>query len=374
MNVEILYYIGSTFQEDIKNSNILNLLNNLSSQLKGMINQPQQSNYQQNVSDTRNQLIKILHETKINNYPPSWKQILSELGFEGLKGDELCEEIERIFNENKITPSTVLKQISDIYQKFDKLNKALNDMLSSFKVFNIDKEELKSGESEISILIPRKAVHENINNFIRELDEFKKIVSDFNELAIGTRPEIKLKTIASSDYQILLNILPKTAVCIIIGIEIVIRIYKDILDIRKSHKELKEKGVPKKNLAGIENYANNKMADGIAEGVKELIKEFGSHLKPGRKKEMEISLKYSLNKISNRIDNGFNFDVKMKEEKISEDDSDKDSKDNKNQKYFKIIQEKSKELEFLNLSGDKILSLSEKESKKAKQTNENNEK
>ncbi|MCR1795884.1 hypothetical protein, partial [Leptospira sp. id769339] len=171
---------------------------------------------------------------------------------------------------------------------------------------------------------------------------------------------------ASSEYQILLNILPVTATCLIISIEKIVKIYKDILDIRKAHKELKDKGVPAENLAGVEDYANKRMEEGIAEGVRELLSSFGQDIAPGRRKEMEISLKYSMNKLSNRIDKGFNFDIKMRlDEKKADAAEQGEPESGKNSEYYKTIEEKSKELEFLKLSGDNILSLPESDKKDA---------
>jgi hypothetical protein len=51
----------------------------------------------------------------------------------------------------------------------------------------------------------------------------------------------------------------------------------------------------------------------------------------------------------------------MKEDKKDDNDA---KKDPKNAEYHQLIKEKSKELEFLNLTGDKILKLPENEEKK----------
>ncbi|PKA10624.1 hypothetical protein CH372_18455 [Leptospira meyeri] len=364
MNIENFNQITIKFQKDITKDNLINHLNELVENLANFVNQPQHPTYQQNIANIRTNLKSILEKSETNKYSPYSKEILDEIGFKNLRGIDLSNRIESSFLNNSITPSIAHQEISGIQANFNKLFNALTSTNKNFEILGIKSNELENNQSEIGIIIPRLAVKEKIDYFIKELQEIKLIIGDFNELAIGSRPEIELKTIASSEYQILLNILPVTATCLIISIEKLIKIYKDILDIRKARRELKEKGVPDENLSGIEQYANSKMENGITESIQELITKFGTNLEDGRKRELEISLKYSMNKISNRIDQGYNFDIKMKiEESKKNKETSQSEEDKLNEEYNKIITEKNQNLEFLKLTGESILSLPESEKK-----------
>ncbi|GHV93102.1 hypothetical protein AGMMS50268_36050 [Spirochaetia bacterium] len=354
MNVEILNTICINVIADIQKTGIVNLLSQLSTNLQNMINQPQVPQHQQNVSNVKEQLIAQLHDSKFNDFSPFWKENLKEIGFDGLLGNELACRIEDIFNQNQITLSVVNTEIAKISQNMVSLNTTVTQLVDNLKVLNISNEKLENGESEFGVIIPRIAINQNFQQFSDEIIEIKKIVDDFNELVIGTRPEITLKTIASSDYNVLLELIPKVGLAILGAISTIVLTYQSILEIRKLNHELKEQGVPEKNLRGIEEHANEKMAAAVSQGVSDLLAKFASNMEKGRRSEMTISLTKSMNKIANRIDSGYNFDVRFSDEKI-----DKEMDEEQEEKVKQEIQKLSKNLEFMNLTGEKILSLPE---------------
>jgi hypothetical protein len=358
MNVEVLNTICISLIDELNKTGINSLLSQLSSNMQDMINRPQTPQYQQNVSNIKIEIISKLRKTKINDFSPFWKENLKELGFEGLLGNELADNIEKTFENNQITMSVAHQEIVNLSQKLSTLITSITQLINNFKTLNIGIEKLQSGQSEFEILIPRMAINQDMKQFSDEILEIKKIIDDFNELIIGSRPEIKLKTIASSDYSILLEILPKVGLELLKAISLIIITYQSILEIKKHHKELKQQGIPEEDLKGIENYANKKMAESISEGVTKLIEEYSSKMDKidkGRKNELSISINMSMNKISNRIDNGYNFDVRFSDDKIDVDNDVEDEKEARQQ-----INSMSKNLTFMNSTGEKILSLPEK--------------
>jgi hypothetical protein len=355
MNIEVLNAICMSLVHEFKKTYILDILAQLSAHMQNMINQPQDHQYQQNVSQVKVNLILKLRETGINDFSPSWKEHIKKIGFEGLYGYELADKIEGIFDKNQTTISVAHQEIVKIHKKLSLLIPCVNRLVSDLKTLNIGFEKLQDGQSEFEILIPRMAINQDIKQFADEIIEIKKIIDDFNELIIGSRPEIKLKTIASSDYSILLDILPKVGFGLLTAISLIITTYKSILEIKKHYKELKTQGIPDDDLKVIENYAHNKMADSISQGVNDLIEKYASKIEKGRKSELSIAINMSMNKLSNRIDSGYNFDVRFSDEKIDEEMNEKDKKKARQQ-----IRDMSKNLKFMNQSGEKILSLPEK--------------
>ena len=55
----------------------------------------------------------------------------------------------------------------------------------------------------------------------------------------------------------------------------------------------------------------------------ELLKTYGKDIEKGRKKELAVELKMSLNKLANRIDRGFQIEMRISEEaaEVEDDDS-----------------------------------------------------
>jgi hypothetical protein len=357
MNVEIFNAICTDVSIELQRIDLIAHLKKLTSHMQSMISQPQTPQHQQDVSNLKATIISQLKTSKSNDYSPFWKENLKEIGFDGLLGNELADTIESIFNENQITISVAHSQLAAISQKLSTLSTTITQIVQNLKTLNIKSEHLEKGQSEFVALIPRIAIKEDVKQFSDEILETKRIIDDFNELIIGSRPAVKLKTIASSDFCISLDMLPQVAFGLLSAINLIIITYQSILEIRKSHQELKKQGVPDENLKGVEDYANQKMADSISTGVNELITKYAAKMDAGRKSELSISLTMSLNKLSNRIDNGYNFDVRFSEDKLDDQANETEEAEKREQ-----IQDMSRNLEFMNLTGEKILCLPEKES------------
>ena len=125
--------------------------------------------------------------------------------------------------------------------------------------------------------------------------------------------------------------------------------------------ELVKQGLEKDNLKGVEDHANGVMEKGIENLVTELLTEFHKSDDQARKNELSIELKYALKKLANRVDRGFNIEVRMTEpESTDSEASELESQVfNSSKKHYERIAGASKTLQFLKLEGEPILSLSE---------------
>ena len=356
MNAERLHAIAIEIQEELKKTNQVNLVNQLVQHLQNQINQPNQPQHQQNVSNTLKTLMSNLQKAKSNDFPPTWRQILEELGVDKHLGNALLKRIENIFTRNQITPSIALSEIQAIQRELQNFQNAINNLVTSFSTLNIGYDELAEGECELGILVPRDYIKNQLRDFGKELEELNKIFSVFSEIVTGSRPGFEIKQISSTDLSVFLDIAPKIGACIASAIERIISLYKSLLEIKQLYNKMKEKGVPDDNLAGVEEYANSFMEQGIEKLIPELLNDFYKNNDDKRKNELRIELRYSLKKIANRIDRSFNFEVRVKPSEQKEENEQDDT-------YNKILQA-SKELTFLKESGEPILSLPEAENDK----------
>jgi hypothetical protein len=143
-----------------------------------------------------------------------------------------------------------------------------------------------------------------------------------------------------------------------VAVERVVKFYKQLLEIRKLQNELREQNVPDENLSGIEAYANSFMQENIDVVVEDVLTEFYEHADDGRQHELKIELRQSLNKIANRIDNGFNIEVRVTP---VEGDGGEESQDADLKQNVDLIVNACPTLQFLKREGRPILSLPEGE-------------
>lgn len=356
MNAERLHAIVTKIKQDLNKTGLIKLSQQVLDSLQKYVNNQQNSNVEKTFSDNLSRLYQKLDDSEINEFSPAWLQLVEEIGGLELLGNNLKTRIEEIFARNQITPSVALDEFKTINNELNQFNNAIDNITGSFNKLNIGKEELEPGECELGILVPRNFVDNKLNSFGNEIDEIDFIVKNFEEVTTGKREDISIKTISSSDLMLFLDILPQVGACLAVAIERIIALYKQILEIRKLHTELENQGIPEENLEGVKEFSNTRMSEGIGEIIEEIMDKYYQGNEGDRKNEIRNSLKITLNKIANRVDKGFNFEIRIEKE---EPEDDGDGKQESNEDYETIVGA-SKELRFLKLSGNPILSLPEK--------------
>jgi len=355
MNAERLHAIMISLHQEITKSNTVGKMQELIAALQSVVNQPHPS-HQQALSNSLKAIYAATTDSASDAYSPAWRQILSELGGGELFGSSLKSEIENIFKRNQITPAVALEELQQLHKKLQAFKAALDQGIASLRHFKIGDERLAAGQCEIGILIPRAAVENSLVGFSEELKELSFVLQVFSEVATGKRDELSIKTISSSDLLVYLNAAAPYAACVAIAIERVVALYKQLLEIKKLHKELLGQGVPTTQVLGIEEHANQLMATGIEKVAADIIEQFYKDRDKGRKNELMNGVRISLNKIANRIDKGFNLEVRV--EPLAKNET-PTQEDVELEKAIEIIRSATANMQFMKIEGQPILKLPE---------------
>jgi len=357
MNTERLHAIAIAVLDDLKITKSEETLNQLVGALQNQVNQPQEPQFQQKVSTHLKTLYEALSTAPSNDFSPAWKQALVELGLHDLLGKNLQLRVQEIFIRNQITTSIALEELQKIHKQLVTYKGALEQTISGFKQLNIGAEELEPGQCEIGVLVPRLAIHNKLGEFAEDLEDLDGIFGTFAELTTGERPGFEIRSVSSSDLNVFLEMLPVVAAGIAVAVERIVKVYKDILEIRKLHGDLKARGVPKNQLKGVQEYADSRMKDEIDKLTKELLKKYYKTKDEGRQNELTTALRFSLSKIANRIDKGYSVEIRAKS--LSEEEEAQKKMTPEDKERINAIISASKNLEFLKLEGPPILSLPE---------------
>ena len=216
----------------------------------------------------------------------------------------------------------------------------------------------------IGVLIPRDAVDNQLLGFIKELKDVGFILNTFSEVATGKKDDLSIRTISSTDLMVYLEATATYGACLAFAIERIVTLYKQLLEIRKLRQELAKQGVPDEKTTGVEQYANDMMQEGIEESAVEVVHNFHRGSDKGRGNELENAVRVSLRMMANRIDRGFNLEVRAEpapKAKEGEEQSPELSE------AITAIQAAAKSMEYMKLEGKPILKLPEgKETAKKK--------
>jgi hypothetical protein len=366
MNAERLHVIAEAVKADLESSRVVDLLQALTTALQNQVNQPTTAQYQQDVSQSLDKLERALLVSKAEEFGPTWRQVIEELGISKMLGRALLDRLHDIFSRNQITPAVALSELQVIQREITELSATLDMLLRAFRVLEIGSEDLDPGECEVGVLVPRAFVDNRLDKFAEELEEIDQIVGVFEEICTGSRPSPTIRTISSSDLSVYLDLAPLVGACVATCVERIVALYKQLLEIRKLKGDLIRQGLEAKALQGVDQHANKLMEDGINETVKIVIGEYASSgTKKERKNELEIELKFALKKIANRIDRGFNIEVRMEtpgEEELEAEPEDAGADADKQAALLKshqTIRAAASNMQFVHYDGEPILTLPE---------------
>lgn len=253
-----------------------------------------------------------------------------------------------------MTPLVAYKQLEEIYNDLNAFQDALVRLVNAFDHFHIGTEQLAPGEAEIALLIPRAEVDDKLNEFREELDNLEFILNTFSEVATGQQEDLKIRAVSSSALMIFLAASPGFAAMMAKVIDFIVSQYKKILEIKKLQAEIERLELPDEISAKTKEYANTRMEAEIDKLTVEIMKEY-TVKDDGRKNELRTAVKISLDMIANRIDRGFNFEVR-----IEPPDIEKGEPAGGVKRAVETIQAAAPNMQYMKLEGPPILALPEK--------------
>lgn len=359
MNAERLHAICLEVKKAIRSATLVNHINDIVNILDRVVNNPRDPNLQQSLSGQLDKLYVVLTDFPTDKFSPAWRQALDELGGSDILGERLKDRLKLIFERNQITPATALKEVQQINKELQEFNNAVENVANSFQHIGIGAEELEPGECELGVLVPREAVNNSIKEFSEELKDLNFVFGTFSELASGKRETFKIKSLSSSDFTIFLAAIPPVAACIAHAVEKIVTIYKTLLEIKKHKAELKQLGLKEDNLKGISEHANSLMKDELEKLTIELVKEYHIGSDGNRKNELENSIRISLNMLANRVDKGFNIEVRAEPLEGTSKDAQESEEEEQIRKYINRVISAQETLQFIKMEGEPLLSLPE---------------
>jgi len=358
MNTTKLHIIAKALKKEMARVGSVSLVQQTVQALQNQVNQPQQPNHQQQLSNHLTNLYKKLEGSPVDDFSPAWRDAMEKLHVSEEFGEKLEARVRGVFERNQITPQTALEQMKKLQDDLSGTESQLTGLVNGLEYFGVGEDELETNECEVGIVIPRAYVKDNLKAFGAELIELEKSLLVFSELATGQREPLEIRQISSSELSVFLDYMPEIGACIAIAIERIVALYKQLLEIKKLKKELVAQEVPEEKLTGIEEHAASIVSPKLDELANELMEKYGSHLDPVRKNEVSIEVRHSLNKLANRIDRGFNIELRVSEQ--AHDEGAEETEDAQAQAAARQqILDSASSIEYLEQVGEPVLFLPE---------------
>jgi len=331
------------------NKNIIDTLDTLVSNIS--------SNQQSEIVANFDKIKSHFTESVVNKYSPSNLQIVESIGATEYFGLSALKKINTILTENSYN---IQKTNSDLQEYL----KARNDFLDLVKTtndnlgkLNINPHYYIDDTFEVGILMPTNLTGNKITSVTKELNRWDKVFKTLKELTGETPGDTEINFVNNGSLQFFIDNTAQIGACLAVAVERVVKLYKNIVEIRIAKEKLKELGVSsgeQKTIEKQEKEIFNKEIDKIA---LDLVKEFASKSNDsGRINELKIAMKGHVAYIAKCIDNGITIEIIPPEIKKPDELEETANAEEKNEnKKLKATYEKAlKQIEIVQKSMDTI--------------------
>lgn len=338
-----------TSESEIKITDTLNaLVNN--------INASQHNEISTNLS----KLKEYFAESISNNYNPSNLKIIQYIGACDYFGMTGFLKLEELLNKNSFNVQKTVVDLQKFVLKRTEYVSLIKTTSDCLEKLNIQPHFHSDNTFEVGLLMPKELTSNKIINVTNELNHWDKVFKALKELTTGSVDDTEINFINNGSLEFFIDNGPQIAASLAVTVERVIKLYKNIVEIRSAKEKLKELGVSTGDQKAIEKQEKDILNKGIDTIASEIVKEFATkQIDNGRLNELIISMKINITYIAKCIDKGMIIEINPPEisAPIDSKETDTEEKKNENKKLKENYDKKLKQIEIVQKSMDTIKSL-----------------
>ncbi|MBN8683728.1 MAG: hypothetical protein J0L99_13880 [Chitinophagales bacterium] len=321
-------------------SKLLNILYDFSSDDEKIITETLNSlvsnisaNQSVEISANLKQLHDLFSSSVSNKYNPSNLKIVEFIGGSSYFGLPGFQKLEDILNKNSYDIKKTVIDLQEFIQKRTEFINATTTTIDSLVKLNIRPHFHSDDIFEVGLLMPKELTNNKINKITKELNQWDKVFKTLQEITSGSAEDTEISFINNGSLEFFIDNAPPIAACLAVIVERIVKIYKNITEIRNLKEKLKELGVStgeQKTIEQQEKDLLNKELDKIANDI---VKDFASkQLDSGRINELKIAIKGHITYIARCIDGGMIIEINPPEISEPVDIKDTDTDENKKEK------------------------------------------
>lgn len=310
MNTERLHAVVRDLVDDFNETNLIGRLLQLVSFMEQGMRHNSHSNFEAQLEDKAGELQEALSDSATNQFSPTWREIVDEIGGTPFLANNIQAELDLIFRR-PVAVGVKYQEVKLIHERVKPYIDSLSGLCDAMRGLSISQERLSEGDSEVGIVVPRASVDNSLGDFGKELTHLNRMLGVFSEMTTDSRENFEIKTISSSELTVFIEMAAPALACLAVAIERILALYKNILDIQKLQLELKEKQAPKSVVQGMEKYSSGQLENGLEEIVDDLLVKYNNSSNTARKNELKVELKSAVRKLAKRIDEGYLLDIRI---------------------------------------------------------------
>jgi hypothetical protein len=292
-----------------------------------------------------------------NEYNPSNLKIMQNIGASDYYGLTGFQKLEETLNKNAYNVQKTVADLQFFLQKRTEYINLIKTTSDSLKKLNIQPHFHDDNTFEVGLLMPKELTDNKIIKVTKELNHWDKVFKTLKELTTGSADDTEINFVNNGSLEFFIDNGPQIAACLAVIVERVIKLYKNIVEIRITKDKLKELGVSLGEQKAIEKQEKDILNKGIDTISTDIIKEFAiKQIDDGRVNELKIAMKGHITYIAKCIDNGMVIEINPPEISEPAESKETDTVEKKNEaKKLKDNYERTlKQIEIVQKSMDTI--------------------
>ena len=275
-----------------------NLINNIS------------ANQTTEISTNFEKLKSHFSESVVNGYSPSNLEIFKSIDAVDYFGNTGLNKIESILKENSFNVQKTVTDLQAYVKKRTDFLTLVKNTNTSLEKLNISSHFHNDGTFEIGILMPTELTERKIKNVTKELNHWDKVFKTLKELTGEDPDDTEINFVNNGSLQFFIDNSPQIGACLAVAVERVVKLYKNIVEIRAAKEKLKELGVSSGEQKVIEKQEKELFNKEIEKISLDIVKEFAvKNIDQGRINEIKIAMKGHVTYIAKCIDNGMTIEI-----------------------------------------------------------------
>lgn len=288
-------------------------------------------------SDIINSEKKIKNEceaSKVNFYVPSNLEILILIGAGDFFGNQAYSQIKTILNQNAYNIPKTVKDLQDYIKRRENFVSVLKATRENLEFLNFESYFPEGDNYQVGILMPNQYTQNKISTVTKELVKWDKVLKTLKELVGETTEDTEINFVSNGSLEFFIDNSPAIGMALAFAVERIVKVYKNIVEIRQTREKLKTLGLPPAEQKVLEKQEKEHLSKELEKVSIELVKDFAAkNIEAGRLNELKIAIKGHVFYMARCIDNGITIEINPPE--VQEPEAEKEGETAEGQKENK---------------------------------------
>ncbi len=265
MNAQRLRGIVNLLLEVESAGNLQNAFGQIGNALNNLSNNPTQPNHQ---IDVRNQIknAESVIESQVEGRVSLLQRgMLHEIRADRYFSNSILGELHSSLAQNGMTPAVVRDEFNRFVAERKLYLDSLRQIQEGMDRLGINAVDVKEGEAELVILIPRSLFKNHLGGLARELNQTNRIARVFSEVIDGSVEEVEVKQISTTDPTFYLGMTITVSLAIGKTVKQFLECWKNVEEIRRFRAEGRKLGFSESDLPAVDH----RIADTVKQAVEE---------------------------------------------------------------------------------------------------------